>query len=81
MTTIIQPNPTEEEAAAILAAVAMYSVEEEQPPQQDGDWRWLASGILVNQGLPLMRSPLRPQWGNVERLRRAGHGGAGIVGL
>jgi hypothetical protein len=33
------------------------------------------------QGLRPMRPPVRPTWGHVERLRRAGHGIPGILGL
>lgn len=79
---IITPSPNEDEAAAALAAVAMVLAEEEaQVDETVIDWRWVASGMLVIQGLPLMRTPQPPQWGNVERLRRAGHGSTGITGL
>lgn len=75
--------PADEEVAAALAAVSMFlEAEMGEPVDMDmGDWQWKASRKLVTQGLVEMRSPVRPSWNHVERLRRSGHGIAGVVGL
>jgi hypothetical protein len=74
-------RPTEEEVAAALAAVTSYLSQSAAPDEpHDGNWGWAASSLLVAQGFQPARLPLRPTWGNVERLRRAGRGGSGIVG-
>ncbi len=76
------PNPTEDEVAAALAAVSCYLAEDSIVEDEAAyDWRWKASAALIIQGLPTTRSPQRPFWGNVERLRRAGRGETGIIGL
>lgn len=78
----IEPRPTDEEAAAVLAAISWYlAQQEEQSEKVPYDWHWSASAALIIQGLRPMRSPLRPAWNSVERLRRAGQGGTGITGL
>lgn len=83
---IIEPQPGEEEVAAVLAAISAHLAEEaaDQPIDQfEQEWKWHGSAIMVKQGLIPRRLPQRPAWGNVERLRRvvAGTGGTGIVGL
>lgn len=78
----IEPRPSDDEAAAILAVIGAYLADEaarQQQPQED--WHWSASASLTVQGLRPMRPPVRPTWGHVERLRRAGHGIPGILGL
>jgi hypothetical protein len=75
------PNPTEDEVAAALAAVSCYVAGEQSTADgTNGDWRWKGSATLIIQGLPTTRSPQLPTWGNVERLRRAGRGGTGLIG-
>lgn len=73
----------EEEAAAAMAAVACLLEAEAaapaaQPPQTSSGWRDTAR--LITQGLIPTRLAVAPRWGSVERLRRAGRGGGGVVG-
>ena len=78
----IHPRPADDEAAAALAAIAAYL--QDQESGQTGlaiDWHWSASTRLIVQGLQPTRAPLRPAWGCIERLRRAGSGSSGITGL
>lgn len=78
----IEPRPSDDEAAAILAVIGAHLADQEahaHAPQKD--WHWAAAGALVVQGLRPTRPPIRPSWGHVERLRRAGPGNSGIVGL
>ncbi len=79
----IEPCPTEDEAAAILSAIAIQLADEANRqigPKWD-DWHWSASGAMMTQGLRPVRAIHQPSWSSVERLRRAGQGGMGIVGL
>ncbi|WP_298408543.1 hypothetical protein [uncultured Chloroflexus sp.] len=77
-------TPTEEEAAAAVAAITLLLAEEaaqtvampSEPPA-----RWRDSMRLMVQGLQPTRVPETPRWSTIERLRRAGRGGMGIVGL
>ncbi len=77
-------TPTEEEAAAAVAAITLLLAEEAAqadhtpaaPPA-----RWRDSMRLMAQGLQPTRVPDTPRWSTIERLRRAGKGGMGIVGL
>ncbi|NJN68151.1 MAG: hypothetical protein HC884_16270 [Chloroflexaceae bacterium] len=75
-------NPTEEEAAAALVAVALYLETEQKPgdglPEPS---HWCSSARLITQGFPIIRVPMHPRWGNIERLRRASRAGTGIIGL
>lgn len=80
---IIHGKPTEDEAAAALAAIACFLEESDgqladSPPDL---WQWHASASLVSQGLAPVRMPYRPAWNKVERLQRAGRGVKGITGL
>jgi len=76
--------PTEEEAAAAIAAITLLLSEEashvalapSEPPA-----RWRDSMRLIAQGMSPMRVPVPPRWHTIERLRRAGRGGMGIVGM
>ncbi len=78
----IHPRPTEDEAAAVLAAIAAYLQDQASHQTTPAiDWHWSASTRLIAQGLQPIRSPLRPTWGCIERLRRAGSGSSGITGL
>ncbi len=71
----------EEEAAAAMAAVACLleaeAAESRPAPRRPG---WRDAALLLAQGLAPARTPVPPRWGNIERLRRAGRGGGGIVG-
>lgn len=79
---MIIPRPTEDEAAAILAAIATYLTEQEgHGTHPSDDWQWSAAAALQPHGVPFQRSPVPPSWNRVERLRRAGQGGLGITGL
>ncbi len=78
----IHPRPSDDEAAAALAAIAAYLQDQESEQTEPViDWHWLASTRLIVQGLQPTRSPHRPTWGRIERLRRAGSGSSGITGL
>lgn len=81
---IIYPRPTDDEAAAAMAAIAAYLQDQEShqtTPTVDGDWHWSASIRLIAQGLQPTRLPIRPTWGCIERLHRVGSGPRGIIGL
>jgi hypothetical protein len=82
-TMFITPHPTEDEAAAAIAAVSWYLAEEAAQTQDTGEaeWRWQASATMVEQSIHPVRAPQKPTWGNIERLRRAGRGDTGIIGL
>lgn len=74
----------EAEAAAAMAAVACL-LEAEAAAQaaaaQGGPPEgWRDTARLIAQGLIPTRLPAPPRWGSIERLRRAGRGGSGIVG-
>lgn len=74
--------PTIDEVAAAVTAITAYLAEENAPKStQPQGWDWADSARTVAQALPAVRLPCRPTWSNVERLRRAGGGGTGIVGL
>lgn len=79
-------TPDEEEAAAALVAAALYLADEQVAlalalEAQQESWRWQASKVLQNQGVAPLRTPARPTWSSIERLRRARAGVAGIVGM
>ncbi|WP_298814981.1 acyl-CoA carboxylase epsilon subunit [Chloroflexus sp.] len=81
---IITGSPTEEEAAAAVAAITLLLAEESaQSGAEVGALpaRWRDSMRLIAQGLPPVRVPVAPRWSTIERLRRAGRGGMGIVGM
>ncbi|MCS6879791.1 MAG: hypothetical protein RMK84_17230 [Oscillochloridaceae bacterium] len=77
--------PDTEEAAAAIAAITCLLEEEQtalvnslagqQPPEG-----WRSAARLMTQGLIPTRTPVAPRWSSIERLRRAGRGGGGIVG-
>jgi hypothetical protein len=74
--------PGEEEAAAVAAALTLLFAE--QAPltaNDDNDWAWRATGVLVTQGMVPIRPATHTRWNTIERLRRAGRGGSGITGL
>jgi lipid-binding SYLF domain-containing protein len=71
-----------EEIAAALAAVSLILAEEAQgvavAPEavQPG---WITAARLTTQGLAPSRMPTAIRWNSIERIRRAGRGGSGIV--
>jgi hypothetical protein len=74
----------EAEAAAAIAAVTCLLDEEaaraaaaQAEATPDG---WRDAARLIAQGLIPTRVPATPRWGSIERLRRAGRGGSGVVG-
>jgi hypothetical protein len=73
-------DPSAEEVAAALVAIAALLAEEQAPPaeRQPAQASWRGAARLEAHGLHMGRTPAAPTWGNVERLRRAG---GGITGL
>lgn len=81
--TLISGDPTEEEAAAILAAVGYLLAEQSASgvtTQAAAAASWSNAAKLIAQGLIPTRMPAAPRWGTIERLRRAGKGGNGVTG-
>ncbi|HMQ29302.1 MAG TPA: hypothetical protein PKD53_01190 [Chloroflexaceae bacterium] len=80
--TLTGGDMDEEEAAAAMAAVACLLEAEgaATAPPDDRRAGWRDAARLIAQGLIPTRTPAPPRWGNIERLRRAGRGGGGIVG-
>jgi len=82
--TIVGAGVSEDEAAAAIAAIACIFEQEAatsaQPVAGEGRRGWCDAARLVVQGLSPSRPPVAVRWGRVERLRRAGRGGTGIVG-
>ena len=82
--TLVGGPMDEMEAAAALAAVTCLleaeavGVNERLPILRPAGWRDTAK--LIAQGLIPTRVPVAPRWGSIERLRRAGRGGSGVVG-
>lgn len=71
----IRPTPTDEETAAILAALAVYLAEQRIPhPAPVPIARpWAIAGRLASQGQTAARRPgVRVTWANVARIRRVG---------
>lgn len=74
-------RPTDDEAAAALAAIAWF-MEVDEPEEETGvAWQWVASRTLISEGILASRVPVRPTWSRIERIRRSGRGGNGIVGF
>lgn len=79
---IIAPAPTDDEAAALFAAITAISlVTHEAHPENDTTSHWQASRVLIHQQVALAHPGRRPAWQSIERLRRASPGSSGIVGL
>ncbi len=76
-------SPTPEEVAAAMAAISVLLAEEAvaHPPAPPPTNRWRDSMRLIAQGLPPARVPAAPHWSTIERIRRAGRGSTGIVGM
>ena len=70
MIIISPPNASDEEAAAIVAAIscALADEQEAEPPAPRRD-PWRESGRLLVQDITPARLPT-PTWGSIERLRR-----------
>ncbi len=71
----VHPLPTDEEAAAIAAALAAYLAERRaaQPAPTPPERRWALAGRLASQGQDFARPRGgRVGWGNVSRVRRGG---------
>jgi hypothetical protein len=74
---------SEEEAAALLAALSCLLEEERSgglPVQASIPSRWRDSSRATIAGLAPTRLATKAAWGTIERLRRGGRGGTGIVG-
>lgn len=73
-----------EEAAAAMAAITCLLEEEAALAGGAADEQipagWRSAARLMTQGLIPTRMPVAPRWSSIERLRRAGRGGGGIVG-
>ncbi len=74
-------RPTDDEAAAALAAIAWFIEEEEVEAEHEANWQWIGSRKLISEGILASRVPLKPAWGRIERIRRAGRGGSGMTGF
>lgn len=72
-----------EEAAAAIAAVTCLLEEETAATAAvlgTAPARWISTARLLALGLTPTRLPVELHWSRIERLRRAGRGGGGIVG-
>lgn len=78
-------HASDDEVAAAFAAIAIFLSEADSSDNQQLDepcQRWNDSVKLVTQQMHPARTPARPHWNTVERLRRAQEGGLyGVVGL
>jgi hypothetical protein len=76
-------DPTADEVAAVIAALVGLLAEGARPhgspPEPPSSWHDTAK--LVAQGVVPSRTPARPSWGRIERIRRAGKGSSGITGM
>lgn len=84
--TIKQARVTDEELTAAIVAIEAYLAEASAAAgaaaaADAAGPRWQAAAILATQGVPALQTPAWPAWGNIERLRRAGPGGSGIIGM
>ena len=71
----IMPTPTDEETAAILAALAVYLAEQRSPQLAETSPArpWAIAGRLASQGQPAKHlTGIRVTWANVARLARIG---------
>jgi hypothetical protein len=76
-------DPTADEVAAAIAAIVslMADTATAQAVTSEPATSWRGTAKLAAQGLVPGRTPTRPGWGSIERIRRAGKGGSGITGL
>jgi len=77
----IYPPPSDEEAAAISAALELLAAQASPPQPATSPAGWRDSAKLAVQGLApaKLASPLR--WQRVEQLRRSAGSFYGVVGL
>ena len=72
----IDPPPTADEAAAILAALTAYLVAEATRPASTSavlpERRWAQAGRLASQGAGFVRGGVRNGWSAAARIRRQG---------
>lgn len=77
--------PSDEEMAALVAAIVCLLEAEagtaELASDADTPAGWQQTAKLLTQGMLPIRLPVAPTWSRIERLRRAGRGGSGVVGL
>lgn len=77
----IEPTPSDDQAAAVIAAITAYlAAEESTQPEEAASSGWQSAAKLGVQGLRPMRTAHTPRWGTIERLRRAS-GFYGVTGL
>jgi hypothetical protein len=76
-------DPTADEVAAAIAAIVSLTAADGTAPAsaREPATSWHSTAKLAAQGLVPGRTPTRPGWGSIERIRRAGKGGSGITGL
>lgn len=77
-------TPDDDEGVAVFAAITAYLAEEDarhEQPTEVGMAGWQQARLLLIQNITTQRVPHPPRWHTVERLRRAGAGQPGIVGL
>ena len=70
----IDPPPTDDEAAAILAALTSYLAAEatwHAPATALPERRWAQAGRLASQGAGFVRGGVRNGWSTAARLARA----------
>jgi len=68
----IMPVPTDDESAAVVAALAAYLAanDQPQPAAQETMSGWQQSAKLPQQGLRPVRTARPLRWNTIERLRR-----------
>jgi hypothetical protein len=74
-------GPTDDEAAAIVAAIACLLTTGDSPAAAEPRSSWRGSATLISQGIAPARTPAAPSWATIERIRRARRGDSGITGL
>lgn len=82
-TMLLHGSPTDDEAAAIAAAVASVLQHKVAPVLRERVLRpaWRSAAILEAQGLGATRDAGAATWGNTGRATRARRWSKGIVGL
>lgn len=81
MNILVQGSPTEDDAAAIIAAISCVLEQEAvaQEVKQPRRSAWRAAALLEAQGLPSARTADAASWPTVRRAERARHWSKGIV--
>lgn len=79
------PNaPLDDELVAAIVAVQLYlAAEQPGAPQvmNDQPQAWRDTAIMLVQGVQPVKTTTSPRWQTIERLRRAGRGSSGIIGI